>query len=67
MVDRAQFDAALAFALVSQASVAKLTSWRAKHSWPHRWVPSHDTTYHHDRGWTEINANGDEGQLPGYF
>lgn len=59
-------DEGIAFALVSQARVAKLESWRAKQSWTHRWVSSHDTTYHHDWGWTQTDANGDEGQLPGY-
>ncbi len=59
-------DEGIAFALVSQASVVKLESWRAKQRWTHRWVSSHGTSYHYDWGWTQTDANGNEGQLPGY-
>ena len=59
-------DEGIAFAMVSQAPVAKLEDWRAKRGWEHRWVSSHDTSYHHDWGWTRTDENGEEGQVPGY-
>ncbi len=57
---------AIAFAMVSQAPIEKLEDWRAKRGWDHRWVSSHGTSYHDDWGWTQTDANGQEGQLPGY-
>lgn len=59
-------DEAMAFAMVSQAPIDKLEGWRRKRGWEHTWVSSHDTTYHHDWGWTQTNDAGQEGQLPGY-
>ena len=59
-------EAGIAFAMVSQAPIDKLEDWRARRGWDHRWVSSHDTTYHHDWGWTRVDENGEEGQLPGY-
>lgn len=56
----------IAFAMVSQAPIGKLEDWRAKQGWEHRWVSSHDTTYHHDWGWTRTDEDGQEMQLPGY-
>ena len=56
----------IAFAMISQAPVDKLETWRAKRNWDHRWVSSYDTSYHYDWGWTQTNENGEEGQLPGY-
>lgn len=56
----------IAFAMVSQAPIAKLTAWGDRHGWPHRWVSSFDTTYHHDWGWTRLDDEGAEYQLPGY-
>ena len=59
-------DEGIAFAMVSQAPIEKLEAWRARRGWDHTWVSSHDTTYHHDWGWTQTNDAGEEGQLPGY-
>ena len=59
-------DEGIAFAMISQAPVEKLEAWRAARGWDHRWVSSYDTTYHHDWGWTQIDDQGQEGQLPGY-
>lgn len=59
-------DEGIAFAMVSQAPVAKLEDWRRRRGWDHLWVSSHDTTYHHDWGWTQTDDQGREGQLPGY-
>jgi len=59
-------EAGIAFAMVSQAPVEKLEAWRAQRGWSHLWVSSHDTTYHHDWGWTRTDEQGEEGQLPGY-
>lgn len=59
-------DEEIAFAMVSQAPIEKLERWRAERGWQHRWVSSFDTTYHHDWGWTRVDDNGQEGQLPGY-
>ncbi|MFY0406747.1 DUF899 family protein [Solicola sp. PLA-1-18] len=59
-------DEGIAFAMVSQAPIDKLESWRAQRGWDHLWVSSHDTTYHHDWGWTQADDQGREGQLPGY-
>ncbi|MGB3829869.1 MAG: DUF899 family protein [Ornithinimicrobium sp.] len=56
----------IAFAMVSQAPVDKLEDWRLKQGWDHRWVSSHDTSYHYDWGWTRTDEKGEEGQLPGY-
>lgn len=56
----------IAFAMVSQAPVEKLERWRAARGWPHTWVSSHDTTYHHDWGWTRTDDQGREGPVPGY-
>jgi predicted dithiol-disulfide oxidoreductase (DUF899 family) len=56
----------IAFAMVSQAPIEKLESWRAKRSWPHRWVSSGGTTYHRDWGWTQTDDGGQEQQVPGY-
>lgn len=56
----------IAFAMISQAPVEKLESWRAKQGWHHRWVSSFNTSYHDDWGWTRTDDNGEEGQLPGY-
>ncbi len=57
---------AVAFAMISQAPIDKLESWREQRGWDHLWVSSGDTTYHHDWGWTGPDDQGDEGQLPGY-
>lgn len=59
-------DEGIAFAMISQAPIAKLEAWRAARGWDHTWVSSYDTTYHHDWGWTQTDAEGNEGQLPGY-
>lgn len=59
-------DEGIAFAMISQAPISKLETWRAKRSWEHRWVSSYDTTYHDDWGWTRVDDGGQEGQLPGY-
>lgn len=56
----------IAFAMISQAPIDKLESWRARRGWPHLWVSSYDTTYHYDWGWTQTDENGVEGQAPGY-
>ena len=56
----------IAFAMISQAPINKLESWRRERGWPHRWVSSHETTYHYDWGWTQTNDQGQEGPLPGY-
>ena len=57
---------AVAFAMISQAPIDKLESWREQRGWDHLWVSSGDTTYHHDWGWTQQDDQGNEGQLPGY-
>lgn len=59
-------DEGIAFAMISQAPVDKLETWRKARGWEHRWVSSYDTTYHHDWGWTQQDPQGNEGQLPGY-
>lgn len=59
-------DEEIAFAMISQAPIEKSERWRAERGWQHRWVSSFDTTYHHDWGWTRVDDNGQEGQLPGY-
>ncbi|MDQ6896528.1 MAG: DUF899 domain-containing protein [Actinomycetota bacterium] len=59
-------DEGIAFAMVSQAPIAKLEAWRAQRGWDHTWVSSFDTSYHHDWGWTQTNDEGQEGQQPGY-
>ncbi len=59
-------DEGIAFAMVSQAPVEKLESWKAQRGWDHTWVSSFDTSYHHDWGWTRTDDEGREGQLPGY-
>lgn len=59
-------DEAISFAMISQAPIAKLESWRAERGWDHLWVSSSDTTYHYDWKWTEKDADGNEGQSPGY-
>lgn len=59
-------DEGIAFAMISQAPIEKLEAWRARRGWDHRWVSSLDTSYHYDWGWTQTNAEGQEGQLPGY-
>jgi predicted dithiol-disulfide oxidoreductase (DUF899 family) len=59
-------DEGISFAMISQAPIEKLESWRAARGWSHRWVSSYDTTYHHDWGWTRTDDSGREGQLPGY-
>ena len=59
-------DEGISFAMISQAPVEKLESWRVKRSWPHRWVSSGGTSYHSDWGWTQADENGQEAQLPGY-
>lgn len=59
-------DEGIAFAMVSQAPIAKLEDWRRARGWDHRWVSSYGTTYHHDWGWTRTDDAGREGQLPGY-
>jgi predicted dithiol-disulfide oxidoreductase (DUF899 family) len=59
-------DEAIAFAMVSQAPIDKLESWRAARGWDHEWVSSYDTSYHHDWGWTATDESGHEGQRPGY-
>ncbi len=56
----------IAFAMISEAPVEKLERWRAQRRWDHTWVSSHDTTYHHDWGWTQVDRSGASGQLPGY-
>ncbi len=56
----------IAFAMISQAPIDKLETWRAKRGWDHTWVSSHDTAYHYDWGWTLTDDNGQEGQQPGY-
>lgn len=59
-------DEGIAFAMVSQAPIDKLTAWQAERGWDHMWVSSSDTSYHHDWGWTRANDEGEEGPLPGY-
>lgn len=59
-------DEGIAFAMVSQAPIEKLERWREQRGWDHLWVSSGETTYHHDWGWTRTNAEGEQGQLPGY-
>lgn len=59
-------DEGIAFAMISQAPVDKLTAWGADHGWNHTWVSSAATTYHYDWGWTQRNEQGEEGPLPGY-
>lgn len=59
-------EAGIAFALVSQAPVEKLESWRTRRGWSHTWVSSGATTYHHDWGWTLTDDAGEEGPQPGY-
>lgn len=59
-------DEGIAFAMISQAPIEKLTGWRSKRGWDHMWVSSFDTSYHYDWGWTRTNDEGQEGQLPGY-
>ena len=59
-------DEGIAFAMVSQAPIEKLEKWRRQRGWDHRWVSSHDTTYHFDWGWTRTDEHGREGQQPGY-
>lgn len=56
----------IAFAMISQAPIEKLESWRVRRGWEHTWVSSYDTSYHHDWGWTQTDDDGDEGQAPGY-
>lgn len=59
-------DEGIAFAMVSQAPPDKLRAWGARHGWPHRWVSSGGTGYHHDWGWTRTDPTGQEVQQPGY-
>lgn len=59
-------DEGISFAMVSQAPIEKLEKWRTKQGWEHVWVSSGDTSYHYDWGWTQKNAQGEEGQQPGY-
>ncbi len=59
-------DEAIAFAMVSQAPIEKLESWRSERGWDHTWVSSFGTSYHYDWGWTQTDDEGDEGPLPGY-
>jgi predicted dithiol-disulfide oxidoreductase (DUF899 family) len=54
----------IAFALISQAPIDKLESWRAKRSWDHTWVSSYDTTYHSDWGWTQTDEKGRKDRSP---
>ncbi|MCU1595141.1 MAG: hypothetical protein JWO12_2533 [Frankiales bacterium] len=56
----------IAFAMISQAPIGKLESWRVKQGWEHSWVSSYDTSYHDDWGWTQTDDDGQQGQLPGY-
>lgn len=55
----------IAFALISQAPVEKLESWRKQRGWDHTWVSSGATTYHYDWGWTQRDDSY-KGPLPGY-
>lgn len=55
----------IAFALISQAPVEKLESYREQRGWEHAWVSSGATTYHDDWGWTQRNESY-EGPIPGY-
>ncbi|SEB54465.1 Predicted dithiol-disulfide oxidoreductase, DUF899 family [Nocardioides exalbidus] len=59
-------DEGIAFAMISQAPIDKLEAWREQRGWDHTWVSSHDTSYHHDWGWTQTDDEGNEGQQPGY-
>lgn len=59
-------DEGIAFAMVSQAPVAKLEAWRTRQGWDHRWVSSSGTSYHHDWGWTQLAEDGSEVLHPGY-
>ncbi len=59
-------DEGIAFAMVSQAPVEKLEKWREERGWDHRWVSSHDTSYHYDFDWTRKDEEGKEYQMPGY-
>ncbi|MEO7235488.1 MAG: DUF899 family protein [Lapillicoccus sp.] len=59
-------DEGVAFAMISQAPIEKLESWRDKRGWDHTWVSSSETTYHRDWGWTLTDENGNEGPQPGY-
>ena len=56
----------IAFAMISQAPIGKLETWRRRNGWNHLWVSSADTSYHDDWGWTQRDEQGREGQLPGY-
>lgn len=56
----------IAFAMISQAPIAKLEGWRAERGWEHRWVSSGGTTYHHDWGWTVAGDDGRDSPIPGY-
>lgn len=59
-------DEGIAFAMVSQAPIAKLEAWRAGRGWDHVWVSSGATTYHHDWGWTLQDDDGQDYWMPGY-
>lgn len=56
----------IAFAMVSQAPIDKLTAWREEHHWPHTWVSSAETTYHDDWNWTLTDEDGEPMPQPGY-
>lgn len=59
-------DEGIAFAMISQAPIEKLETWRFRRGWDHLWVSSALTTYHHDWGWTRTGDDGEEYYLPGY-
>lgn len=56
----------IAFALISEAPVDKLESWRKRRGWNHTWVSSGGTSYHQDWKWTRDDGEGYVGPVPGY-
>lgn len=55
----------IAFAMVSEAPIERLESWRARRGWEHIWVSSGDTTYDADWGWN-VTVGDWTGPQPGY-
>lgn len=59
-------EAGIALAMIAQAPIERIESWRARRGWPHTWVSSGATSYHHDWGWTLTDDDGNEGPQPGW-
>lgn len=55
----------IAFAMVSEAPIERLESWRERRGWEHTWVSSGDTTYDADWGWN-VTVGDWTGPQPGY-